>query len=424
LKLSKTVTLRIVKPLDDTWDVVGPRLRELSWIAHRVLNKTIARLALAGEYRDDAPAEWRSRTGNPYEYPMCKVAIDDVNSERVKVRRCAWCGGTGVEPADPVDAKGKPKKRGKKQPERAPGEACSRCENGPNRERTIGEPVEVPTPIVSGWSRFAATRYKTDIQDMLRGKKSLAAFRSPAPIVVTSSGDAFIVGHDGKGYYVGVPLFDTRKLTRFAVAPNGPRGYGQLKELMDPAAKVGDLKLLGPKQGKKGWRVAVSYTVEIAEAKSGGPPLMLTVTPRGIAVVGEQLTKPRVCYGVESIAFQRRKFSARRKSRSRHQRDIGKGARGHGKARALQHYHAVDDAEQRWTRSICQEISSKAAATCVQRGAKWCAIDGSLANLLPPAALRSALDWALAKQGLTCPEEDSSGGDNPIGQTPTGETGS
>src|SRR5690606_19893584 len=50
------VHLRIVKPLDRKWEDVGPRLRDLAWLAHRVLNRTMTALALAAEHPGSAPA--------------------------------------------------------------------------------------------------------------------------------------------------------------------------------------------------------------------------------------------------------------------------------------------------------------------------------------------------------------------------------
>jgi hypothetical protein len=421
-----TVVLRIVRPLGDrTWDDVGPRLRELAWFGARVLNLTMGARAISADHPRQAPAEWRSRVNESSDkrpggqlsvYQMAASAIELANSERLKVRRCGWCRGTGVEPAEPPRTKtGNAIKRAKKQPEHAPGEVCSRCLNGPKREYTIGDTVVVPSAIHAGWARLVDTRFAEDRRDLLAGKKSVSSFRSPAPIAVTSSGENFRVRHDGRGLVVDVPLYPGGKVgwVPFAVSPHGKAAYAHMRALLDPANQLGDLKIA---VSKKKWLARLTYTApEPAPVEQTGDSLVLKLGERGVELWGSRMKKPRVLRGTETIRRQRAMFAARRKSRSQHQRDIGRGARGHGRERALQHYHAVDDAEQRWIRSVSQEIAAKAAATCQQRGARWVAIDESLSTVIPPARMREALEWSLGKRGIAKPTELSDGS-NPAGE--------
>lgn len=419
-----TVTLRIVRPLDRKWEDVGPRMRDLAWFGARVLNLTMGARAISADHPRHAPAEWRSREnprsekcpgGQLSAYQMAAYAIELANSERLKVRRCRWCAGTGVEPAEPPRTKtGRLIKRPKKQPVRDPGQPCSRCDNGPKREYTIGDVVEVPSAIQAGWARLVDTRFQEDRRDLLAGKKSVPSFRSPAPIAVTSGGSpkAFTVRHDGRGYVIDVPLYPGGQsgCVPFAVTGHGKYSYAHLRALLNPANKLGDLKLA--QKGKK-WIARLTYTAaERDPVEQTGDSLVLKLGTRGVELWGSPLKKPRVLRGTETIRHKRAAFAARRKSRSQHQRDIGRGARGHGRARALKHYHSVDDAEQRWIRSVSQEIAAKAAFTCKQRGARWVAIDDSMAAVIPPAKMRVALEWALSKRGIKKPEELSDGEGN------------
>jgi hypothetical protein len=130
--------------------------------------------------------------------------------------------------------------------------------------------------------------------------------------------------------------------------------------------------------------------------------MMIRAQNGGLQLIGAQMTRPRTLHGLDDILRQRRKFARRRKSRSRHQRDLAPGARGHGRRRALRHYRAVDDAQQRWTRSVCQQIAAKATRHAIRVGARWVVVDDhSVATALPPAALRTAVEWALTRAGLS-----------------------
>jgi hypothetical protein len=410
-----SVKVRLLKPLSADWEEVGPRLRELAWLGHRVLNGAITRLAMSAELPDHVPEAWCSRRnetstkrpgGKPSAYQMVKVAIDVANNERVQVRVCAWCGGTGTEPSGvPTNKRGRAIKRTKAQDkhERAPGEVCSRCDGV--REYQIGEAVLVPSAIQAGWQRMADRRFATDMVDIRRGTKSLSSYRAPAPIAVTSSGEAFTVRKDERGYVLEIPLYPGGESGRvpFALALDGPGPHAHLQRILGPSGKLGDLKILPPKEGKPKWLAVISYSWErakpvarsgsdatIRSAADGSPELCLPGRP------------PKRLYEGPNLAHKRHVFSLRRASRSKHQRDTSAGARGHGRARALEHYHAVDDAERRWIRSVCQEIASKAVREASRRGARWVLIDDTV-TILPPATLREALAWVLKKAGFVEP---------------------
>jgi len=404
----QSAKIKILKPLDRSWDEVGKRLRELAWMAPRVLNWTMAATELSSRFPDNSPNEWRSKInpksatrpgGKLSAYQMCARAIESANAERTKTIRCSWCKGTGKEPQEP------PRKRPKKQPERTPGSICSKCDAGKLREYTIGEPVDVPSAIQLGWAQFVHNKHKDDLKDLRLGKKSLASFRDTSPIVVSSGGNRFAVRYDGRGYVVDVPLWPGNGgSVTFALAPDGKRGYAHLRQMVLPTTKIGDLKILPPRQQKRGWCVAISYTCWREEVKQTEGMLIV-----GLGEEGIEINRPgrsaRILRGLETLKRQRLAFAARRKSRSKHQRDIGRGARGHGRARALEHYHAVDDAQQRWTRSVCQEIAAKAADTAVKCSARWVLVDDRVKDYLPPAALRSAVDWALIKCDISKPKD-------------------
>lgn len=406
--ISRTVKLRLLRPLDPhTWDDVGPQLRALAYAAHRILNRSMTSLSVAAEHPELVPSSWKSRTGKISGYQMTARAIEAVNEERVKTRVCVWCAGAKTEPVGaPLDKKGKPVKRSKRQLERAPGEACSRCDGSGGTK--IGACVDVPSAVHAGWARVAEQRHGNDRRDVLAGRRAVSSFRSPAPIAITSSGEVFGVRHDGKGYVLEAPIYPGGAVGRvaFALGVDGRGAHAQMRDLIG-GAKVGDCKILAPKDGKKKWLVTISYSVTRGLAPAKSVPIITVRVSRHGVEVAVPGGRSRTLLGAETIRCHRAKFSARRSSRSKHQRDISPGARGHGRARALEHYHAVDDAEQRWVRSNCQEIAAKAIATATKLGASWVEVDEeSVRGLLPPAALREALLWALKKSGFAEPAKD------------------
>jgi len=480
--LISAVKVRILKPLDRPWDEIGARLRDLSWIGHRVLNGTMTRLALAAELPDRIPDDWCSKKndrsekrpgGKPSAYQMAARAIERANKDRVQARACVWCNGSGVEPAStPVNKRGQAIKRTKAQDKRSPspGGVCSRCDGA--KEYRVGEPVEVPSAIQAGWQRMADRRHAADRMDVLKGAKSLASYKAPAPIAITSSGEAFAVrceervcacvwckgsGNeptevplDAQGKPIAPTSAQTRKSRRpgetcsrcegakearhtsylldiplypggasgrvtFVVKPDGKGAYSHLRKMVEPGGKLGDLKLIS--QNKK-WIAVISYSWErdkpvprsgtdavIGCAADGSPELRM----------GER--RPKRLFEGASIKRQRRIFTERRKSRSKHQRDIGAGARGHGRKRVLRHYRAVDDSEREWVRSICQQIAAKAVREADRRGARWVRIDDAF-TALPQATLRQHVSHALNKAGFAEPTELAAG------SNPGGERGS
>lgn len=417
-----SVKVRLLKPLAADWDEVGPRLRELAWLGHRVLNGTITRLAMAAELPGNVPEAWCSKRnetstkrpgGKPSAYQMVKVAIDVANSERVQVRLCAWCGGTGTEPSDaPTNKRGRAVKRTKAQDkhERAPGEVCSRCDGV--REYRIGEAVVVPSAIQAGWQRMADRRFATDLVDIRRGNKSLSSYRAPAPIAITSSGDTFAVRKDERGYVLEIPLYPGGESGRvpFALALDGPGPHAHLQRILGPSGKLGDLKILPPTEGKPKWLAVISYSWERTKPVArSGPDAIICSAADGSPELRLPGRPPKRLYEGPNLAHKRHVFSLRRASRSKHQRDISAGARGHGRPRALEHYHSVNDAERRWIRSVCQEIAAKAVREAARRGARWVLID-EMVTMLPPATLREALAWVLKKSGFVEPEATGSQG--------------
>lgn len=397
MRLTAAVKMRMVKPVDGDWDAAGERLRDLASIAHRVLNRTVAMLAI----RDDAPGfeaprEWRSSGGKVQAYNCAAVAIEAVNADRRNVGPCKRCNGTGIEPEVAGTAR-----RKRAAIERQPGESCAKCD-GKKVIARASAVESIPSAIHGGWARVADRKYASDRGELLKGSKSLPSWRRGAPIAVTSSGEAWTLRHDGRDYVLSFPAFGGRDgRLEFFVNPDRGGAHEHARRLVLPSSKRGDLKIMPPRDGKRGWVAVMSYSWEREAADVGSKePLVLRWTKLGaVVMVG---ARSRVLHGAEDVRRQRAKFSARKSSRSKHQRDIAAGARGHGRDRVLEHYHAPEDAEARWVGSICQEVAAKAVKRALDVGARGVDIDAASfpEGTIPPARLRECLTWALTRAGL------------------------
>lgn len=410
MRLTATVKMRMIRPVDGDWNAAGGRLRELASIAHRVLNRTVAMLAVRDDAPGfDAPREWRSSGGKVQPYNCTAVAIEAVNRDRLMLRTCKRCKGTGVEPVDAGTAK-----RKRAGVVRAPGEPCAKCDGA--KVIAGGESVDsIPSAIHGGWARVADRKYASDRVELLNGSKSLPSWRRGAPIAITSSGEVWTLRHDGCGYVLSFPAFGGRDgRLEFVVSPDRGGAHEHARRLVLASSKRGDLKIVPPRDGKRGWVAVMSYSWEQEPIAAGSTnAIVLRWTKLGaVVMVG---AKARVVHGAEDVRRQRAKFSARKSSRSKHQRDLAPGARGHGRARALEHYHAPEDAETRWVGSICQEVAAKAVRRALAVGARGVDIDEDSfpAGTIPPARLRECLKWALKRAGIEPATKDLTGSQGP-----------
>lgn len=366
---------RIVRPLDADWNEVGPRLRELSWIAHRVLNRTIASLAVAREHPGMVPKAWKSKEnpgaaknkgGKVGAYPMAQEAICDANEHRREA----------VE--------------------------------------------DIPATIRLGWATLAQKRFGADVRSMLLGKKSLASFRSPAPIVVASGQGAFSVRRDGAVYVLSTPLWSGGKkgCRDLVIAPDGPGGFAHAARLVSSESKIGDLKLINPKGDGITWLAIISYSYPKPPVQTGGT----VAVHRGIRAFATAVAvgECRTLLEGDGIRRQKDKLSARRRSVLRHRKDLSPGARGHGENRRRECERRVEDAEARWVLSTCQQVAAKVVAFALKHHAAEVVIEDyakpysddrkteAWVTRWPWAQLKGSIAWACKKNGLAVREVDAS----------------
>jgi hypothetical protein len=387
--LVSSVGATLVKPLgDDTWESVGPRLRDLQGCMHRLLNYGVRAAAMSEEQHAQA-LNASARAG-------VKRAIADEKtywSERL---------GRRFEGAN-----------------HDPGKA----------ERLAG--LSLPSAIEDYVATRSVKAYTDARKHMARGDKSLPSFNNRAPIFLRDGENAWELRRGAVGgYELGLKLLPGRSgKVWFILGVDGASQHAHLRRMLsgDAGVKLGDAKIVRNRRGK--WEVRLCYTRPAPDRASGsnviavhrGMHQMLTIASN----TGQVASLP-------GEAFLRAKlgFSARRRSLSQHIRkgELGDGARGRGRQRRYQALTRLDDAEARMMRSACQqaaafvvECASGSRPGAHRPRAGWDAsvvyiedyqtvADESDRRFMPRwpwAQLKSALEWACRKAGIEMRETSS-----------------
>lgn len=390
--LVSTVKVKIAKPLTHTWEEAGDMLRALSFYSHRVLNGTTRRLALAHhhnrEHPELIPTEWRSASGRADAYNMAKSAI-------------AEAAGHAQFGADKTGEVGALKTR--------------------LEQRAA---LTIPSSITNGWAKFADGKFKNEARAISQGDKSLPSFRKSSPICFQSGCGAALVRHDGSGYTLDVPLSgEGRAIQRvtFALTPDGASSHAHMRRIVaDTNVKMGDVKILPPRPTKKAWLACISYSWPRPEAKTGG----VMVVHRGMRSmlcaatgIGGDRKAPAfnvIANGADVLAMKA-KMRARRASLGKLAKEIGHGGRGHGTDRRFEMLRSLDDAEERFVRTKCQQAGAEVARIAAARGVGevWIEDFGTIEpkegdppqvemmlRQWPFFKLKEAIRWACEKNGI------------------------
>jgi len=383
-RLHACVKAEIIKPIGATWEEVGPHLHALRNVSHRMLNTAITACAIADAERGESK---KKLVFESVAYEATKTALE---RDRDFAQAMLAIGKT----KDPI--------------------ARERLER-----RAM---LSVPSNIYNAASMKASQRYKTDRVEVFTGKKSLPSFRSGAPIFVRDGDRAWSIVKDGNGYTLVVKIYGGRSgSVRFALAFDGGSAFAHAKRLTDEEAiergdiKRGDLKLVWLERKRK-WLAIMSY---------GFPKPLCTLEPnRALAVhlgirsflttaTGDGDAGP-LFDGGDIVAFKGQ-MDRRKRSLQRHRRELGTGARGHGVERRAATYRKLEDKEQRFVRTKCQQAASAVVKRAAAKGCGMVLIedyspkemaDGASepgARFLrrwPFAELRACIKWACEREGI------------------------
>lgn len=394
-EIVSTLRLEVIRPLDGDWDALGSALRALRTPLHRVLNGVVTDLEVeerAGKLGKEEDGKIPARTRG------------------YQLTRDLWLNEREAAAARVAAYKQDPKK--------------NKIYAGDQQIATVHPGAQV----INGVAGAAYARWQKWRKEKWAGKMSLPSFKKNSPIYIASSGGAVkIEEKDGLGV-LRLSLFaggdETRPVVmRLVVKPYRGSGWASLKKIFSDPDCLGDCRLIEDNHGgKRKWMAFVSFRSEVREAAQGRTMALhrglRTFLTAAIARSddGKEEAYTTVLADGGDILAHKAGYDARRRSLGRHRRELGAGARGHGKARREEHITRLEDAEARWVRTKCQEIAAHAMRLAEKRGVSrilvedWTnpAKEGApelgeylecLVRRFPLAQLRESIEWAAKKRG-------------------------
>lgn len=378
--ITATLRLEIVKPVDGDWDDFGRTIRALRAPLHRVLNGVVTDLEIEKRVADES----------------------GVKGKHPQTRAYQITGALWKRERDAAVARiaaGKPY---------AGDEAIAEVEPG--------------SSLVLGAATAAYTKWQKYRKEAWRGSMTLPTFRGSSPVFVVGAGVGLDVS-DGN-HVLRLNLKGGRGVaSRLIVKVDGGSAHADLRRIVDGAAKLGDCRVVeDDRGGKRKWFALVSHTREIEDV-TGGRTMALhrgvtTFLTAAIGRDGEKEALTRVIAYGKDILAHKDAYSARRRSLGQHSRELGAGAKGHGKARREEHITRLQDADARWVENKCRQIAADAMRLGESRGVTRIVLDDwtnpasagaphlgehveKMIRRFPLAQLRTSIEWAAKKRGWT-----------------------
>jgi IS605 OrfB family transposase len=389
-RLVATVSAELVKPLGgDTWEGVGARLRDLRDASHRLLNAGVTACAITNASgRGDGKALGAA----------ARAAVkEQIERERQDARQA-------------LD-----KEARKKGDDRAALRATL-------ERRAV---LSIPSAIEDFTARKAYQAYSDYRKHAWRGDKSLPSFKGGAPIFFRDGDGAWEIAKDGRNYTIAVKLLAgcTGKVV-FALGASGGSAFAHLRRMVEQppelGVKLGDCKIIYVPRKKK-WFVRTSYSWNAPERPELDPARMIAVH-RGIRSFLTWACEGDV--GVladgRDVLARKAQFAARRSGYRAHKRELGRGAKGHGQSRRYETYHALDEVENNFIKTKCQQVAAAIVKLALVRSCGTVVIEDYSARELadsaenehlqrlirqwPFARLKEAIAWACRREGLSLRE--------------------
>ncbi|APU88923.1 transposase-like protein [Virus Rctr197k] len=382
--IAATLRCEVIKPLNMTWDDLGALLRALRTPLHRAMNNAITELELAHAAKDKThPRTFADRAVNKWWAHERALAAARV------------AAGKGYVGDDLIA-------------ETAPGSALY---------------TAAGSVVFARWTKWNKERWK--------GTMTLPTFKGRSPLYIKNVALSLYTDTTG-GTVLAVKFCAGRTAAvRLAVKPYGPNGYASLRKILRGEAELGDLRLLEREEdGKTKWQAFLSYHFPRPEKRTG----RVMAVHRGMknflvaAIPGDRDDAfTRVLEYGEAILEHKRAYQARRRQLGRHGRELGTGAKGHGRTRRYERITRIMDSEAMWVRTKCQQTAAATVKLALQRGVGTLLLEDwttpkpkkkkkestdakptpkpapieYLISSFPFATLRSSIEWAAKKAGLT-----------------------
>lgn len=388
--LVKTVKVSIIKPLDASWEDIGRRLFDMRGCMHRLIAGGIQKCTALGR-EEQSSAQ------------LAQAARDGVK-EALAYERAWWtkCLGKKFEGGN----------------------------YDPKKAERLSE-FALPSVVEDAVASYVAKKYADDRKHFWRGDKRPPHAKAGAPIRFRDGDNAWTLERDGKGYVLSLKLFPGREpKTRFAVRVEGASAHADMRRMIGqdgeaPEGKRCDARVVRNERTNQ-WEARLAFQFQRPPAAEGTEVIAVHRGMHNFLTIVKTTGEIWMLSG-DSYLVQKRAFSARRASISKHIRkgELGHGARGHGIRRKFKALETIKDAEARMIRSACQKAAGYTEHPGDGRGERngvgvvHCARRGSPANLVliedystlpkddarympswPWAQLKEAIAWACKKAGL------------------------
>lgn len=362
MKIAGTLKAEIIKPIDDTWDNIGARLRSLRDTLAPALTRTMRELYpyaidFIESIKSDAPKDETKAAKKAFDDKVEPILRKHWNSELSRRESFLLESGQSSH-----IRRGSQKKK---------------INNvDPVLIRRSCEPVR--EYISSETRNNILVRFnKKPLNDLIASRTSIPSWVNGCAFYARNR-ECPVSGKLNEAR-IEFPLFGGgKKRTTFAIAPCGKghealwlkliRDFETQRERSDHSIAINEMKLgrvgISYDEKKRKWFVLISWTEE-RDIKSAGEHT--AAVNLGIHTFLQAISDEGDLHRVEgnSILAQRKRFSCRRIELTRALNTNGSGSKGHGKKRRFLPITKLDDAESRWMTTKCRVIAADLIKWCL-----------------------------------------------------------
>jgi transposase len=360
--ITTAVRMEIVRPLSETWDELGPRLRGLRSISHRMLNA-----GMLGLVADFKIAETKGEKAKLYSYPHIRAEL---------ASHGAWANGKA---------------------------ATAKAEDKRRLNDIAALVADVPGDIKAYANYIVDAKFRAWLKR--RCDERLPMFKTGAPIFLPPVGCR--IREVTSTVRLSLKLRSKGRVEVAAVPVSGSN-WQTIRLVAEGSAKAGDCKLVYDEHKRK-WYAFVTVTRPRPEPAAMSEGIVVAVNRgRYNMLYAVSSAGHLASFKGDDVLRFKQGIRARRAQLGRHRQELGSGARGHGKARREARYVAVERAERNFVRTKCQQAAAWLERFAAKAGAgvivieDFGTIEAEDLRFIPSwpwYQLKQSISWACTKSG-------------------------
>lgn len=367
----RAIRCEIVKPISESWDEIGPLLRTIRGVSHR-LHTAAALEAIAA----DRERRHGKKTGNPE-----TVAYQAVERELTEIRE--W----------------------------AAKKLSASTEANASLERL--STLKLPGSMKACISQIAYAGFRKWVKD--KSNARVPTWKHGAPIPCRADNVSFDLDQSGR-VAMTVKLRSAGSVTFSVIAGRGSH-WARLRSLAHPTDGVrhGDVKLTYSVREKK-WFALVAYSEPVPPAPDLDPKVVMIVHrgQRNLIVAATNRGHYSVLATGNKLRAFKRGLAARRHDMQKVTRaERGDGAHGHGRKRRYSLPERLSEREHNFVKTLCQQMGARVVQLAKHWGAGTILIEDyggiepdkergkrQFLERFPNHELRTCIEWSLRKIGM------------------------